>query len=79
MNLHGPDPLEGPVSLAISRMSATARRFGRGREEEEVRNRAPIREDLVARVRQEIAAGTYLTAEKWEAALAHLLSHLDCE
>jgi len=33
---------------------------------------APIRKGLVERVRREIAAGTYDTPEKWEAALDRL-------
>ena len=37
----------------------------------------PIRMDLVERVRQEIAAGTYDTQEKWEAALDCLLDTLE--
>ena len=36
-----------------------------------------MRLDLIARVRQEIAAGTYDTPEKWEAALDRLLERLD--
>jgi hypothetical protein len=35
-----------------------------------------IRHDLVARVRQEIAAGTYETPEKWQAALDRLAEDL---
>lgn len=35
-----------------------------------------IRADLVRRVRREIAAGTYDTPEKWEAALDRLLDRL---
>ena len=35
-----------------------------------------IRRDLVARVKKEIAAGTYDTPEKWEATLDRLLDHL---
>jgi len=37
-----------------------------------------IRHDLVARVKKEIAAGTYDSPEKWEATLDRLLDHL-CE
>jgi hypothetical protein len=37
----------------------------------------PIRKDLVDRVRKEIAAGTYDTQEKWEAALDCLLDRLE--
>ena len=35
-----------------------------------------IRADLVARVRREIAEGRYDTAEKWDAALDHLLARM---
>jgi hypothetical protein len=35
------------------------------------------RVDLVARVRKEIAAGTYDTPEKWEIALGRLLRELE--
>ena len=38
-----------------------------------------FRAALVERVRQEIAAGTYETPEKWEAALDRLLARLDQE
>jgi hypothetical protein len=38
-----------------------------------------IRADLVARVRAEIAAGTYDTPEKWDAALDALLERLERE
>src|SRR5262245_31663636 len=37
---------------------------------------APIRAELVERVKREIAAGTYDTPEKWDAALDRLLDHL---
>jgi hypothetical protein len=36
-----------------------------------------IRHDLVARVRREIAAGTYDTPEKMDAALARMLERLE--
>jgi hypothetical protein len=39
---------------------------------------APIRKELVLRVRREIAAGIYDTPEKWFAALAQLSSSLGC-
>ena len=38
--------------------------------------KSAIRRDLVARVKKEIAAGTYDTPEKWEATLDRLLDHL---
>ena len=36
-----------------------------------------LRTDLVARVRREIADGTYDTPDKWEAALERLMARLD--
>jgi hypothetical protein len=36
-----------------------------------------FRADLVARIRRQIAEGTYGTAEQWEAALDRLLKRLD--
>ena len=36
-----------------------------------------IRQELVDRIRREIAAGTYDTPEKWHAALDNLLGRLD--
>jgi Anti-sigma-28 factor, FlgM len=38
-----------------------------------------VRQELVARIRQEIQAGTYDTAEKFEAALERLTAQLDDE
>jgi hypothetical protein len=38
---------------------------------------APIRADLVERVRREIADGTYDTPEKWDAALDRLLKRIE--
>jgi hypothetical protein len=38
-----------------------------------------IRAELVKRVRREIAAGTYETPEKWQAALERLLEHVGDE
>ncbi len=35
-----------------------------------------IRHDLVARVRREIAEGTYETPDKWETAIARLVNRL---
>lgn len=36
-----------------------------------------VRYDLVARVRREIAEGTYDAPEKWDAALGRMLARLD--
>jgi len=38
-----------------------------------------VRQELVARIRQEIQAGTYDTVEKFEAALERLTAQLDDE
>lgn len=40
---------------------------------------APIRQELVERVRREIAEGVYETPEKWEAALERLFDRLECD
>lgn len=39
----------------------------------------PIRRELIERIRGEIAAGTYDTAEKWDAALDRLLDRLEVD
>jgi hypothetical protein len=58
-------PAQGKESATHVRRPAREDRAGDG-----------IRHDLVARVRKEIAAGTYDTPERWEAALDRLLD--DC-
>jgi hypothetical protein len=40
---------------------------------------APIRTELVERIRREIANGTYETPDKWEVALDRLLDSLEGE
>lgn len=60
MHQHGPTCLLGPVSR-------TRRGWPR-----DARASRPFRAELVARVRREIAAGTYDTPERWEAALDRL-------
>ena len=69
---HGPSTIIGPVSRNgkkwKSQPKAVAKRKNEG---------APIRQDLVSRVRQEIAAGTYDTPEKFELALDKMLGELD--
>jgi len=76
MHQHASTCLKGPVSRSRrswnkgpAQVKETRRRVSR---------KAPaagdgIRHDLVARVRQEIAAGTYDTPEKWQAALERFL------
>jgi hypothetical protein len=65
MHRHGPCTLKGPVTLEYPWWNPPRKRK---RSEPDVE----IRADLVARVRREIAEGTYDTPEKWEAALDRL-------
>ena len=88
MHEHGPDELPGPVrgtrawwqGLAASEQQAAE---GPPTDEPQPKKRrkpnkegAPIRTELVDRIRKEIAAGTYDTHEKWEAALDRMLDHM---
>ena len=81
MQTHGPSCLEGPVSgtrpwwQPVDLLPDGDAPGGAAAEEP----RQPFRADLVARVRKEIAAGTYDTPEKWEAALSRLLEKLESE
>jgi hypothetical protein len=87
MHVHGPNLLQGPVSRrrlwwnnsdedimeAMSKLPpgkdvATPKATPKKPRSAD----APIRTELVERVRREIAAGTYDTPEKWEAALDRL-------
>src|SRR5947209_6360741 len=79
---HGPCCLPGPVSRVRTWWAAAPEQ----RKTPRMNDRpapAPadsdIRADLVARVRREIAAGTYDTPEKWEKALDRLLERLGRE
>jgi hypothetical protein len=78
MQTHLPDCLKGPITGERSWWPRTA-------EEEFAADQAPslddpnIRADLVRRIRAEIAAGTYDTPEKWEAALDRLWRRLGQE
>jgi len=87
MHEHGPDPLLGPVRGTRAwwkGMAAPPEQVAEGPPipDKPVKKRrkkeaTPIRTELVERVRKEIAAGTYDTQEKWEAALDRLLDRLD--
>jgi hypothetical protein len=66
MHNHGPNCLDGPISRDRRCWDRSPARAKRGPAE------AAIRQDLVARVRREIAEGTYDTPEKWAAALDRL-------
>lgn len=80
MHEHGPDELQGPVrgTAAWWRGLAPPESSAEGTPQTKSKKDAqPIRMDLVTRIRQEIAAGTYDTEEKWEAALDRLLDRLE--
>jgi len=67
MHTHGPSCLEGPASRTFSLWS----KITSDAESD------PIRWELVARVRREIAAGLYDSPDKWEIALDRLLDELE--
>jgi hypothetical protein len=92
MHIHGPNLLPGPVSRhrgwwdcseddIIEAMSSLppCREPSTRKKAKERRPAAdaPIRTELVQRVRKEIADGTYDTPQKWEAALDRLLDRLE--
>lgn len=66
MTLHAPCTLEGPVTRDCPWWAQPKRK----------RPRTGIRADLVARVKQQIADGTYDTPERWDAALDQLARSL---
>ncbi|HXG11640.1 MAG TPA: hypothetical protein VNK04_17930 [Gemmataceae bacterium] len=70
MYRHGPSSLKGSVWCC---------RFPHPGQPSSDEPEPPIRWDLVERIRREIAAGTYDTPEKWEAALQRLLDRLQQE
>jgi hypothetical protein len=87
MHEHGPDELVGPLRGTRAwwdGMGAPPDPVGEGpqtpqKPQKRRRNRkdsAPMRMDLVEKIRKEIAAGTYDTQEKWEAALDRMLDTL---
>ncbi len=69
MYRHGPSVLARP-RLGRRLLSLARQEEGKPQKQEAVTSE--VRQDLVARVRAEIAAGTYDTEEKWEAALDRL-------
>ena len=52
-------------------------RMKRGKRGKRTADGETTRPELIERIRQEIAAGTYDSAEKWEAALDRLLHRLE--
>lgn len=91
MHIHGPNLLEGPVSRhrgwwnctefdsmeIMPNPSSYRQPPARKRAERRPPPDAAIRTDLVERIRNEIANGTYDTPEKFEAALDRLLNRLE--
>jgi hypothetical protein len=92
MHEHGPDELTGPVrgtSAWWRGLEAQVDPIDDGtpdpstllpketKTKKPPRSARPIRTELVERVRKEIAAGTYDTQDKWEAALDRLLDRIE--
>jgi len=77
------DLSEGPLSRSCAQRQDVASEEREGVSAESVGESvredrsASMRLDLIARVRAEIANGTYDTPEKWEAALGRLLERMD--
>jgi hypothetical protein len=83
---HGPNSLEGPFARTsflhgASQTSEPKTSQNTSSKSAQSASTPPedraIRWDLVERVRSEIAAGTYETAEKWEAALEQLFRRVE--
>ena len=82
MQTHGPSCLEGPISGTRAWWQQAADSIVERRAGGDPGDDGPsegFRADLVARVREAIAAGTYDTPEKWEMALDRLLQELETE
>ena len=89
MHEHGPDELPGPVRGSRAWWQgmgepppSTAEGAPKPDKPKRKRKKSskestPMRMELVERIRKEIAAGTYDTQEKWDAALDRLLDRLD--
>lgn len=86
MHEHGPNELIGPVrgtSAWWQGMGGQPESSAEGPPEPKKTRKkrrstdTPIRQELVERVRREIAAGAYDTPEKWDAALDCLLDRLE--
>ena len=87
MHTHGPSCLEGPYKPTSDRWpsrplrSATSAAISgcdlvRGFGPEHTGALQPFRTELVETIRREIAAGTYETAEKWDASIDEVLRRL---
>jgi hypothetical protein len=76
MYRHRPSCLGGPLAPRTKRPKVRPRR---PRVHQPPASESLIRWELVCRVRQAIADGTYETPAKWEAALDQLAQHLQSE
>jgi len=83
MHEHGPNCLEGPIRgsyawwRGLDKHPEPDENPGQKSKKKGTKaDRTGIREELVERIRREIAAGTYETPEKWQAALDRLLMGL---
>ena len=86
---HGPSCLEGPVSrmkewwlttpAKESELSKPSPPGSCGLAPCPLAPDAPMRVELVERVRHDIASGTYDTPEKWQIALERLLDRLEAD
>jgi negative regulator of flagellin synthesis FlgM len=91
MHIYGPSQLHGPQSIAAPHGTRPTQPMNRPEPSqivdeidiseaaqlvEQVRQLPDIREDRVEAVRQQIAAGTYDTSDKLDAAVARLLDEI---
>ena len=91
MHIYGPSQLHGPQSIAAPHGARPTQPMARPEPSqivdeidiseaaqlvEQVRQLPDIREDRVEAVRQQIAAGTYDTSDKIDAAVARLLDEI---
>ncbi len=77
MNTHSPSCLPGPVNRSRSWWQTPPTNRMERPNPDRPEEGSMIRRTLVERVRREIAAGTYDTPEKFEAALDRLLSSFE--
>ena len=61
----------------VPQRTQKGKRMARGKRGARAADGEPVRPELIERIRQEIAAGTYDSPEKWEAALDRLLNRLE--
>lgn len=85
-HLHGPQPLGAPHSSRVAKADTAASPSGQIQDEvqisdaarmvEQVKEMPDIRQDRVDAIRQQIASGTYETAEKLDVALDRLFDEI---